>query len=180
MAKTEMVSARVEPWIKELLKNRDMTVRDALEYVARILANADDMTWEEIRRKRNEINQLELEFKRIMSRTDEIQEQIQVKENDIIELEGKLEANPNDIAISKSAPAIKAIFQIAERFHCHPVNVNHYTGHDTLNFQAVKVGVSKAVLIEMLQKEWDKSHQEFFDENKDGKVNVCDNKSRKS
>ena len=159
LSKTEMASARVEPWIKELLKNRNMTVRDALEYVASILANADDMTWEEILRKRNEINQLELEFKRIMSRTDEIQEQIRIKEDDILELEGKLEANPADIAIDKSAPAINAIFDIAERFHCHPLDVNRYTGIDTLNFQAVRVGISKPVLIEMLQNEWDKSHQ---------------------
>lgn len=153
MAKTQLVGARVEPWVKEIIKNRGLTVRDALELVAKTLATDDDVTWEEIRKVRNEIRILEFEHDRIMSRTDEIREQINIKDQRIMELEGQLQENSESIVIKKAKPSIESIFMIAERHGCSPLDVNTVTGVDTIAFHAMKVGVSKPVFVELLKSE---------------------------
>jgi hypothetical protein len=155
MAKTKIVSARIEPWVGEILKNHGLTTRDALEYVAELLSNPDDMVWEQIRRHRVMITKLELECEAIMSRTDEILSEIKNKESEIEKLEQRLNRNPEDIAYEKAGPAIASIIKISNRFNCEPWKVNKFTGHDTIGFQATKVGVTRTALEELLKREYE-------------------------
>lgn len=155
MVKTKIVSARIPPWVHEILKNHGLTTRDALEYVAELLSNPDDMVWEQIRRHRATITKLELECEAIMGRTDEILAEIKSKEAEITKLEERLKKNPEDVAYEKAGPAISSIIKISERFHCEPWQINKFTGHDTLGFQANKVGVTKSTLEELLKREYE-------------------------
>ncbi|BDZ68567.1 hypothetical protein [Methanobacterium ferruginis] len=155
MAKTKIVSARIEPWVIETLKNHGLTTRDALEYVAELLSSPDDLVWEQIRRHRVTINKLELECEAIMGRTDEILEEIKSKESEISKLEKRLKRNPEDMAFEKAGPAIASILKIAKRFNCEPWEINRFTGHDTLTFQANKVGLTKTTLEELLKREYE-------------------------
>lgn len=156
MVKTEIVTARVEPWIKELIKNKGMTVREALEYVAMILASPIELTKAEIKKIENEIDQLHLEHERTMHKIDEIQTIILLKEKVLDELKQRLEdsgeINP---AYEQMKPAIEVIFNAAERFNCHPLDINKYTARDIIGFQAQKCGVPKAFLKDYLDQNWD-------------------------
>lgn len=155
MAKTKIVSARIPPWVELTLKNHGFTTRNALEYVAELLSGPDDLVWEQIRRHRMIINKLELEYGEIMSRTEEIFTEIKTNEAEIEKLEKRLKRNPEDVAFEKAGPAIASIIKISDRFSCEPWEINKFTGHDTIGFQANKVGVSKTTLKELLKREYD-------------------------
>lgn len=151
MAKTEIATARVEPWIKTLLKNKNMTIRDALEYVAMILASPFELTKAEIKRIENEILQLQLEHERTMNKIDEIQRLIYLKEKILDELKLRIKDEEDENPIyAQLKPAIAAIYRAAERFDCHPLEVNKYTSRDLIGFQAKKHGISKAILKEYI------------------------------
>lgn len=152
-----MASARVEPWIKELIKNKGMTVRDALEYVAMILASKVELYKVEIKLAKNEILKLELEHKRLMVELERIEFNIKMKEDYIDDLNEKLEETgfKEDELFEQIKPAVQAIYQIAFRFKCHPLDVNKFTLTDTIGFHAKKHNISKVLLEEVLSMNWE-------------------------
>lgn len=156
MKKTVMVSARVEPWIKELIKNRGHTVRSALEFVAAYLASKVDLYKAEIKVTENEILRLELEHKRLMNKLDAIEFDIKLKEEYINSLNEKLDemGYNEDALFEEFRPAVDAIYEIALRFKCHPLEVNKFTLTDTIGFHAKKHNISKVLLEEILSMNW--------------------------
>lgn len=153
MVKTEIATARVEPWVKTLISNKNMTIRDALEYVAMILASPIGLTKVEIKRIENEIQDLQLEHERTMNKIDEIQTIIFLKEKVLDDLKQRIQNEDElDPVYEQIKPALKVIFSAAERFECHPLKVNKYISRDLIGFQAKKCGVPKSVLNEYLVK----------------------------
>lgn len=160
MAKTEIATARVEPWIKTLITNKNMTIREALEYVAMILASPIELIKVEIKRTENEIQDLQLEHERTMNKIDEIQTIILLKEKVLDDLKQRIQdENELDPVYEQIKPALEVIFRAAERFDCHPLEVNKYISRDLIGFQAKKCGVPKSVLKEFLNQNWEKEVQ---------------------
>jgi len=156
MVKTEIATARVEPWVKTLIANKNMTIREALEYVAMILASPIELIKVEIRRIENEIQDLQLEHERTMNKIDEIQTIIFLKEKVLDDLKLRVQDEKElDPVYNQIKPALEVIFGAAERFDCHPLEVNKYVSRDLIGFQAKKCGVPKSVLKEYLAKKID-------------------------
>lgn len=154
--KTEIASARVEPWVKQIIADKGMSTREALEYLAWILASKTRLIKIEIQKTENEISVLELRYKKCLRELDEIQAETNIKESFLDELKQDLESiDDKDIEMADYLrPAIDSIFQTAISFNCHPCDVNKYTLTDTIEFQARKFKVTKSVLEEILKLEW--------------------------
>lgn len=133
-----------------------MTIREALEYVAMILASNIELTKAEIQRIENEIQQLQIEHERTMKKIDEIQTIILLKENGLDELKQRIQKEEVNPLYGQIKPALDVIFNAAKRFDCHPLEVNKFTSRDLIGFQAKKAGVPKTVLKEYLNENWEK------------------------
>jgi hypothetical protein len=140
------ISGKCKPRSKKIVADSKYTFGDAVDFFAMTINNP---------RKR-----LELEIKVVKTEIDDLKLDLLSKEVYLEKLEDQLIyldslncENREDVVDPEVKKAISYIIRIANRIGCNPLDVNKFTGKDTLGFHADNCGVSKFELIDLISSE---------------------------
>lgn len=138
--KKVLISAKCYSKSKKIIKNSKYTYGDAVDFFARVISNSSTRLQAEIKFTTSEIEDLKRKQKRLPL-------EIIAKENYLEILMEEWKSNrgtyQQDLEENQQlTESINAIKQIAENFHCEPLEIDKYTGNDTISFHARKCGLS--------------------------------------
>lgn len=143
-----LISAKCKAKSKEIVKDSKYTYGDAVDFFARVITNSS--------------TRLQAEIKFTTSKIEDIKIEQERRNIEIVSLENYLEKlleewNSNrgtyqkDLDENKQlTESINAIKQIAANFKCKPLEINKFTGNDTISFHARKCGLSRFEFEELI------------------------------
>lgn len=147
--KKELISAVCHPRSKRIIRKSKYTYGDALDFFARVLTNRSTGL-------KSIIDVTEVEIRELKLHIEKLQADLYHKETYLEKLLEEIESNNNypDLDIEKAIDdSVNSIIKIANRFDCDPLDVNDFTGSDTLNFHAKKCNIPVIELEQRLEQE---------------------------
>ncbi len=147
--KKELISAVCLPRSKRTIRKSKYTYGDALDFFARVLTNRSTGV-------KSIIDVTEVEIRELKLHIDKLQADLYHKESYREKLLEEIKSNSNypDLDIEKAIDdSVNSIIKIANRFNCDPLDVNDFTGSDTLNFHAKKCNIPVIELEQRLEQE---------------------------
>ncbi len=137
-----LVSARCKPQSRAIIKNSNYSYGDAIDYFANKISSETTKLLVEIELLKDEISELEDVLKKTRRKIEEKREYLQF-------LESRYSA---DFEVDERIlESIRSIKSIAEVFDCDPTEINEFTGNDTIGFHAMKCGITRLELEELLK-----------------------------
>jgi len=138
MGKTKkvLISAICLPKSKRIIRNSKYTYGDALDFFARVLTNRSVAL-------KSIISNTEVEISELKFNIEKLQSDLYYKETYLKKLlEIKSNKNFKDSDFEKEInDSINTIINLANKFNCDPLEIDNFTGADTLNFHAKKCNV---------------------------------------
>lgn len=143
-----LISAKCKAKSKKIVKDSKYTYGDAVDFFARVITNSSTRLQAEIKFTTSKIEDIKIE-----------QERLNIE---IVSLENYLEKlleewNSNrgtyqqDLEENKQlTESLNAIKQIAANFKCDPLDINNFTGSDTISFHARKCGLTRFEFEELI------------------------------
>ena len=147
--KKELISAVCHPRSKRIIRKSKYTYGDALDFFARVLTNRSTGL-------KSIIDVTEVEIRELKLHIEKLQADLYHKETYLEKLLEEIKSNNNypDLDIEKAIDdSVNSIIKIANRFDCDPLDVNDFTGSDTLNFHAKKCNIPVIELEQRLEQE---------------------------
>lgn len=136
-----LVSARCSSKSKKFIKDSNYTYGDALEFFAKIITNSPTRLYAEIRFTQAEIE--DIKRKQLKYSMELVAKETYLKnlmnERNSCQKMCKMSINNNE-ELKKSLDSIKTM---ASQFNCEPLEINKFTGFDTLRFHAQKCGLTR-------------------------------------
>ncbi|PKL66552.1 MAG: hypothetical protein CVV28_10435 [Methanobacteriales archaeon HGW-Methanobacteriales-1] len=147
--KKELISAVCHPRSKRIIRKSKYTYGDALDFFARVLTNRSTGL-------KSIIDVTEVEIRELKLHIEKLQADLYHKESYREKLLEEIKSNNNypDLDIEKAIDdSVNSIIKIANRFDCNPLDVNDFTGSDTINFHAKKCNIPVIELEQRLEQE---------------------------
>lgn len=137
-----LISAKCLPTSRRIIRNSKYTYGDAVDYFAKAITNKRIWIQNEIKITKNQIRALDAKIEENRIKIKAREEYIEYLKLKSLQ-KSQEEENDPDIALNN---ALKSIKQIADTFNCSPLEIDQFTGEDTIGFHAKRCGLSRSML----------------------------------
>ncbi|PKL69087.1 MAG: hypothetical protein CVV28_02945 [Methanobacteriales archaeon HGW-Methanobacteriales-1] len=147
--KKVLISAVCIPKSKRIIRKSKYSYGDALDFFARVLTNKSTGL-------KSIIDVTEVEIRELKLHIEKLQADLYHKESYLEKLLEELKSDrsyPDSYLEKDIDDSIRTIIKIANRFNCNPLEIDSFTGSDTLNFHAKKCDIPVIELEQRLEQE---------------------------
>lgn len=131
-----LVSAKCQPSSKQIIRESKYTYGDAMDFFARVLTNKSASILSLIKVTEAEIVELNLYSAKLENEINEKEKYL----NKLLEEQKSRDNNYNSIDTDLKS-SLESIRQIAANFNCSPLEIDKFTGYNTLSFHARKCNI---------------------------------------
>ncbi len=131
-----LISAKCQPSSKRIIRNSKYTYGDALDFFAKVLTNRSASIQSLIKVTESEIVELNLYSAKIEYEINEKEKYLNKLLKELKSRDNNYNSIDNDLKSS-----LESIKQIAVNFNCSPLEIDKFTGYNTLSFHARKCNI---------------------------------------